>query len=569
MKTFNLYLFLIIITNSLLGQPPKNAISIEDKEFNEFFLDKENIPTVKGIVLNISPEGIKKAQINYSIVTPFKQIQTKKSCKLNADGTFELELDYAFPYQQIWISAGKLFYAGIYANSDLFIELDAKILKSNKGGKFNGPGIKYQGKDGELNNYLNNHVLFKRKKQLEISKSISMLKRDRKIDYDTFITKNDSIYSVLKELDDEFIKQNPSDYSWILINERLSDYYANLCVKHWGKDMKSELFEKVKNHKSFLTSNNGMGFYNYLYTYFSIKARRGIKRDYNAYKSYSKLEKADISVLDSIIQIEKKASGILSSDKERHLSLIKEADQFLHDTLVVERTIHTIEVLDSLFKHPKSDFLKIKITSKDPIEQKLQIETVLKNIQTDWCKSIIKGQYDENMEKLASINKILTESKPLISSKQLGTPIEEMSFGAKLYKVDTLESEQLLANLKSSFKDKAIIIDFWATWCSPCLREMPHSKKLQDDAKNLSVEFVYLCTSRGSDLNQWKSKIAEFKIGGTHIFVEQNIESKLMNLFSVSGFPSYVLIDKSGNYVPGAIQRMSHLNKVKLVELIK
>jgi len=569
MKTTNLTFLLILISTISFCQIPDRIISIEDKEFNDYFLDKKNIPIVKGKVLNLPEQHIDKVKISYSIVTPFEQRQIKKSCSLNPDGTFELELDYAFPYQQIWISAGRLFYAGIYANSDLFIELDAEILISKKGVKYNGPGIKYLGSDGELNNYMNNHVLFKRKKQLELSKAISKVKRDRKMDYDIFISKYDSLYSILHELDKEFIAQNPSDFSWILINERQSDYYADLCVKHWGQEMSPELFEKVKSHKSYLASNNGMGFYNYLFMYLKISSSKGHKRDYNAFKSYSALTPENISVLDSIVLIDKVVTNSEPYDKTKYLSLIKRANIFLHDTLVAERTLQTINHLDTEFEQSKSDFLKIKITSKDPKDKNIQMATVLKNTQTDWCKTVIQKQYDESLAKLESINKVLEEAKPFESNNQFGKPIAEMPFGAKMFKVDSLGSKQLLANLKSFFEGKALVIDFWATWCSPCLQEMPHSKKLHDDVKGLPVEFIYLCTSRSSNIDQWKSKIAEFEISGTHIFVDENIENELMSLFSVSGFPSYVLIDTKGDYKPGAIKRMSHLNKEKLAELIQ
>lgn len=569
MKTINLTFLLILFSTISFCQIPDKTISIEDKEFNDYFLDKQNIPIVKGKVLNVPEQHIDKVKISYSIVTPFEQRQIKKSCNLNLDGTFELELDYAFPYQQIWISAGRLFYAGIYANSDLFIELDAEILKSKKGVKYNGAGIKYLGSDGELNNYMNNHVLFKRKKQLELSKEISTIKRDRKMDYEVFISKYDSLYSILQELDMEFIEQNPSDYSWILINERQSDYYADLCVKHWGKEMSPELFDKVKSHKPYLTSNNGMGFYNYLFTYLNINSSKGHKRDYNAYKSYSEISPENISILDSIVLIDGVITNSEPYDTTKYLALIKRANIFLHDTLVAEGTIQTINYLDREFEQSKSDFLKIKITSKDAKDKNIQMAAVLNNVQTGWCKTVIKKQYDESLAKLESINKVLEEATPFESNNQLGKPIAEMPFGARMFKVDSIESKQLLANLKSSFEGKALVIDFWATWCSPCLQEMPHSKKLHDDAKELPVEFVYLCTSRSSNLDQWKSKIAEFEISGTHIFVEEDIENELMNLFSVSGFPSYVLIDTKGDYKPGAIKRMSYLNKEKLAELIR
>jgi len=192
MKIKNLTFLLIIFTTNIFGQIPEDAISIEDTEFDDYFFNNDNIPIVKGKILNFTEKDTNKTKINYYIVVPFAQRQIKKSCKVNADGTFKLELDYAFSYQQIWLNVGELFYAGLYANSDLYVELDADILKSEKGIYFNGPGIKYLGTDGELNTNLNNHVLYKRKQQLDLNGVISKLKKNRELKYDVFISKYDS-----------------------------------------------------------------------------------------------------------------------------------------------------------------------------------------------------------------------------------------------------------------------------------------------------------------------------------------------------------------------------------------
>lgn len=545
-------------------------ISIEDAAFNDYFFQEGNIPTVRGKILNMSDKRIEKTKINYTIVTPFRQSQTSKNCSINSDGTFELELDYAFPYQQIWFDIDRVFYAGLYAHTDLFVELDARVQKFKiGGGRFNGTGIRYLGTDGELNSYMNNHVLFKRRTQLEIDKAINNLHDDRNIDYGTFIQAYDSLYAILQHLDEQFIEKNPSEYSWMVINERQSAYYGDLCVKHWGKEMEPDLFNEMKSHKAYLTSNNGMSFYNYLYDYIDIKSNKEFKRDYRAYKSYSEIVPENVSILDSLIHMDLLLEKLEPIDSAKYELLYKQANLLLHDTLVVDQTLETINRLDIEFEQSKADFLKIKIESRDIEEDYLKKQVVLSKIETDWCKSIINNQHDKVETKLAAINEVLTMAKPLDSDFVLGQPIAEMPSGARLYKVDELESKQLLANLKSSFEDKAIVIDFWATWCAPCLEEMPHSKQLYDEVKDLPIKFVYLCTSNNSNEKKWRSKIAEYDLNGTHIFVDSHIMNELMNLFSVSGFPSYAFIDSYGEYQPGAIDRMSHLSKEKLTKLIE
>ena len=385
------YLIFTLVSNINDYQIPKDAISIEDKAFNDYFFNKKNVPTVKGKILNVSKKAIEKAKIRYSIVTPFEKLQTTKYCTLKEDGSFELELDHAFPNQQIWLSVGRLFHAGIYANKDLYVELDAAILKINKGTKYFGDGVKYLGTDGELNTVLNKHLLYKRKIKRELNKKLSFLKRNREISYDNFLIKFDSIYKEFEKIDNEFLQKNPSKFSWLITNERTSDYYNNLCVKHWGKKIDNDLFEKIKNHKSFLTSNSGNGFYRSLFIYLNI--------------------------------------------------LSKNNNNILLNQSIYNKTKNTLSLLDNIFSQPKADLLKLKIGSKNPDDKKIMMEAVLENIQTEWCKKTIEKQYKNSLEKIKEINNTLKESKNFNSNLKLGKPITEMSFGAKLYTVNNVKAK--------------------------------------------------------------------------------------------------------------------------------
>jgi thiol-disulfide isomerase/thioredoxin len=145
----------------------------------------------------------------------------------------------------------------------------------------------------------------------------------------------------------------------------------------------------------------------------------------------------------------------------------------------------------------------------------------------------------------------------------------ETSFGAKLYEIKSIKGSEFLTSLKSTFQGKALLLDFWGTWCAQCIGDLPFSKKLHDETKDLPIEYIYLCTSSNSSIEKWKNKIAELSIPGTHIFVEENIENELMVMFQASGYPSYRFIDKNGKYRPGAITWMKETDKTKIKILVE
>ncbi len=554
MKILNITLFLIILSTSLCAQSPKDIISIEDKQFNEFFNNKENIPIVKGRFLNVTERDIEKATIRYSFPSPIGNRQISKTCKLNNDGTFKLELDYAIPYQEIWISVGRLYHAYLYANKELFIELDVQILKQNKGVDYYGSGIKYLGVDGELNTFINKHKKFQSKKQIDLETQIHYFKNRTNLNAEEFIVQYDRMFNNLNNIDNVFIEQNPSKYSWIIENERLSNYYSNLIVNFHNRNerMDEKLLHKVQQHKPLIFSKSSMSFYSKLFHYqmkFSDISEYQI--NIGDLRAYSKLTQEQLLLLDT-------------ANYEENEEVI---NSIFRDTIKVAQYVSLLKNIDNIYDTPKADFLKLNFIQSNPSENKFILDALLTNLETDWCRTVVKMEYQHNQVKLNNANNLLENSQEKEKVDEIGEFLSETPSGAKLYVGNNKGAGALLKCIKNKFPNKALIIDFWATWCGPCISQMPYSQKLHKETEYLPVEFIYICTSQNSTKQDWISKITDLRLSGIHLFLDKEKVDGLMKAFSINGFPSYVFIGSDGNYKPGVISSIRDLSKNKLSEL--
>jgi len=132
--------------------------------------------------------------------------------------------------------------------------------------------------------------------------------------------------------------------------------------------------------------------------------------------------------------------------------------------------------------------------------------------------------------------------------------------------ISTLNSQSdILKELLSKYSGKWIYIDFWATWCGPCLAEFDATKELQQELKDRDIVFVFLANR--SPENVWKATIANKGLSGEHILLTNDQYNVLSSEFNISGIPHYVLIDKVGNIVSRNAPRPS--DREQLIKLLE
>lgn len=121
--------------------------------------------------------------------------------------------------------------------------------------------------------------------------------------------------------------------------------------------------------------------------------------------------------------------------------------------------------------------------------------------------------------------------------------------------LDKNGDELLLDELINKYKGKILLIDFWASWCAPCVAEFPNSKKLRNELKNRDVVFIYLSTD--DKYNIWHKSDLQYNLGPNSYLIKNQAQSDLIGKLKVTSIPRYIIINKKGTIVNSNAERPS------------
>lgn len=102
----------------------------------------------------------------------------------------------------------------------------------------------------------------------------------------------------------------------------------------------------------------------------------------------------------------------------------------------------------------------------------------------------------------------------------------------------------------ADFRGKVVLLNFWATWCKPCIGEMPGVNALQ---KRLPRDdFVVIAVASGA---QWGKKperfLREHKLDALDLYHDPH--AAMMKVFELDTLPSTLLIDRQGRIIGGVV----------------
>jgi thiol-disulfide isomerase/thioredoxin len=100
----------------------------------------------------------------------------------------------------------------------------------------------------------------------------------------------------------------------------------------------------------------------------------------------------------------------------------------------------------------------------------------------------------------------------------------------------------------SDLKGKVVVVDVWATWCGPCIAEIPSLKKLEEEMKGKDVQIISLSTDAVADKGKWLQMIKDKELGGLQLFAG-GPGNEFSTYYKVNTIPRFLVFDKAGKIV--------------------
>lgn len=101
----------------------------------------------------------------------------------------------------------------------------------------------------------------------------------------------------------------------------------------------------------------------------------------------------------------------------------------------------------------------------------------------------------------------------------------------------------------ADFKGKYLLIDVWATWCGPCVMNIPYVMALEEKLKDKNIAFVSVSIDKPENKQKWLDFVREKPSAGIQLIAQNAFNDEMCKYYNIHAIPRFILIDPQGKIV--------------------
>ena len=121
-----------------------------------------------------------------------------------------------------------------------------------------------------------------------------------------------------------------------------------------------------------------------------------------------------------------------------------------------------------------------------------------------------------------------------------------LEYGSNIPNIKLLNENDHIYNV-SKLKGKWIFLDFWASWCAPCIKEFPELKRIYDNYKMRNFEIVGISIDKNKE--QWLKSITDYYLNWINLNENEIDQRKITDKLNIKGIPTNFLINPEGKII--------------------